>query len=201
VTSTAEPVWNNWPRNATFPPILLLMQDYLAAGKFVGENRLVGSSIDIEVPSNLYTPNVTTLTPGGANGSRLVNQPKLSISSSNPDQLVGSLGTMIPSEFARETDVPGVYDFGLRRTDATQEVRRFALNVDTSESEMAIANRQKLLIELEDAHPTLVEWDQFNPEPKQKPVSSLSKLLLILLIGMQVSEQILAYSTSYHKSS
>ena len=199
VSTTAGPVWNNWTRNATFPPIILLMQDYLGAGKYVAENRLVGSSIEVEVPSNLYTPNTTTLMPGGANGSRLVNHPKLSISKANPDRLSGSIGKMIPTELRRETDLPGIYDVWLRQTDSTQEVRRVGLNVDTAESNMEMANQQKLLADLQDARPTMVQWDQFNPEPKQKPVSSLSKLLLLLLIGMLVTEQMLAYSTSYHK--
>ena len=100
----------------------------------------------------------------------------------------------------RETDVAGIYDVWFQRTDSTQEVNRYTLNVDTSESEMALANRQKLLSQLEKSRPTLVDWDQFNPEPKQKPASSLSRLLLLLLVGFLVVEQSLAYSTSYHQS-
>jgi hypothetical protein len=197
--TTAGPIWNNWTRNATFPPIMLLMQDYLAAGKYVSERRTVGMPIEVAVSSDAYSPNLTLLTPGGGDGSRLVSPTRMRVSPTDSDELVTRIGKLIPGEVTRETDLPGVYDVWLRRTDSTQEVWRFALNVDTSESEMALVNPQKLLSGLDSSKPTLVDWDQFNPEPKQKPASSLSRLLLLLLVATLVTEQLLAYSTSYHQ--
>ena len=198
-TTTAGPIWNNWSRNATFPPILLLMQDYLAAGKYQQEQRFVGGQIEIEKATNTHTPTMVLVTPGGSNGSRLVTQSKMTVSNSDSGKLGATIGKQLPSETVRETDTPGLYDIWFRRTDSMPEVNRFALNVDTVESEMALANRQTLLASLEKSQPTLVDWDQFNPEPKQKPASSLSKLLLLLLIGILIVEQLLAYSTSYHR--
>ena len=199
-TTTAGPIWNNWSRNATFPPILLLLQDYLAAGKFLSEERLIGSPISVEVSSDTYTPNMTTLMPDGGDGTRLVSKSKLEVSAQSSDRLVSSVGKLIPSELRRETDYAGIYDVWLRLTDSSQAVRRYALNADTSESLMQLASSEKVLAPLESSQPTLVSWDQFNPEPKQKPVSSLSRLLLILLVGVLIAEQLLAYSTSYHQS-
>ena len=198
-TTTAGPIWNNWSRNATFPPILLLLEDYLAAGKFLAQDRLVGTPIDVEVPSDIYTPNMTTLMPDGGDGTRLASKSKLEVSRQSSDQLVSSVGKLIPSELRRETDFAGIYDIWLRLTDSSQAVRRYALNPDTSESLMQLASSEKVLAPLESAQPTLVSWKNFNPEPNQKPVSSLSRLLLILLIGVLIVEQLLAYSTSYHQ--
>jgi hypothetical protein len=199
ITTTAGPIWNNWARNATFPPIMLLMEDYLATGKYLAEERLVGTSVEIVVSSDSYSPNVTVLSPGGGEGSRLISQSKMKISPMSANKLVTTIGRLLPSEGARETDLPGIYDVWLRRTDSTQKVERFTLNVDTSESEMSLANQQSLLADLESSNPTLVDWDQFNPEPKQKPASSLSKVLLLLLVVTLVTEQLLAYLTSYHQ--
>jgi hypothetical protein len=191
-TSSAGPVWNNWSRNATFPPILLLMQDYLAAGNYLAENRLVGTPINIELPSESYTPELTLLAPVGGKEERFVNQMKLSVSPTDSGTLEAIVGR------ARETDLPGIYDLWVRRTDSSRAVERYTLNVDTGESELAVVNQQKLLSQLEQSKPTLVNWDAFNPEPKQKPTSSLAKLLLLLLVIVLIAEQLLAYSTSYH---
>ncbi|MFK7768574.1 MAG: BatA domain-containing protein [Mariniblastus sp.] len=201
-TTTAGPIWNNWSRNATFPPILLLMQDYLATGKYVQEERLVGLQLEIEKPSNDFTPAITLISPNGSSrsdASRLVTRSKMKVSPTSAGLLRQTIGNRLPSETVRETDVPGLYDVWLRRTDSMSEVERFALNVDTSESEMALANRQALLAGLEKSQPTLVDWNEFNPEPQQKPTSSLSKLLLLLLVSVLIVEQVLAYSTSYHR--
>jgi len=108
------------------------------------------------------------------------------------------VGDYLPSQLSRETDLPGIFDLWYRKTDSSRSVDRYTFNVDTGESEMSLANPQKLLSQLEKSKPTLVAWDAFNPEPKQKPTSSLSKLLLILLISILVIEQLLAYATSYH---
>jgi hypothetical protein len=120
-----------------------LLQDYLAQGNYLMEHRLVGSTIEVDVPSDAYTPRVTLLAPGGSKDSRLVNQTRLSVESTGPDRLTTTIGKWLPSELMRETDAAGVYDVWFRRTDSSQEVKRYTLNVDTLESEMALANRQK----------------------------------------------------------
>ncbi len=199
ITTTAGPLWNNWCRNATFPPVMLLMEDYLAEGKFSDEQKLVGAPIEIAISANDYLPTLTLLAPDGIEGSRSSSEIKMSMSSGS-DQLLATIGKLLPGEAIRETDLPGIYDIWLRRTDAAQEVVRLVINVNTSESEMALADPQKLLADLESARRSLVTWDTFNPEPKQKPASSLSRLLLGLLIGMLVVEQVLSYSTSYHRN-
>ena len=198
-TTTAGPMWNNWSRNATFPPILLLLEDYLAAGKFMVQDRLVGTTIDVDVSSESYTPSITTLMPDGGDGTRLAGKSKLEVSSQLSDRLVGSIGKLIPSQLRRETDFAGIYDIWLRRTDSSQAVRRYALNVDTSESLMQLVSPEKVLESLESSQPTLVSSENFNPEPNQKPASSLSRLLLILLVVVLIAEQMLASSASYMK--
>jgi len=200
-TTTAGPLWNNWSRNPTFPPVLLLLQDYLASGKFIADDRLVGTLIEIDVPASGYTPNMTALMPNGGDGTRLTSQSRLEVSPQSSDRLVTTVGKLIPSELARQTDIPGIYDLWFRHTDSSQSVARYGLNVDTSESDMHLASSQEILSNLQSSQPSMVQWDQFNPEPKQKPISPLSRLLLVLLIGILITEQLLAYSTSYHQKS
>ena len=198
-TTTAGPIWNNWTRNATFPAIMLLMEDYLAAGKYVGEARVVGSSIGIDVSADEYSPNLTVVTPVDGDGSRLVNQTRMQVPATAPHRLVTTLGMQFQSDGMRETDFPGIYDVWFRRMDSTQQVQRFAMNVNTSESEMELANPQKFLSDLASSKPALVDWNQFSPEPRQRTASSLSRFLLLLLVATLVTEQMLGYAASYHQ--
>lgn len=198
-TTSAGPSWNNWSRNATFPPIMLLMQDYLAAGKFQDPQKLVGMSIEISVPAKSFLPTATVVAPTGTDGTQMSIEKKLN-QSTVPGELALLIGGPADGDIVRETDFPGIYDAWLQQTDANQSVQRFALNVDVEESDMQLTSSQKILADLKASTPTLVQWDTFNPEPKQNPTSTLSKLLLFLLVGFLVVEQGLAYSTSYHGS-
>ena len=64
---------------------------------------------------------------------------------------------------------------------------------------MQLVSPEKVLESLESSQPTLVSSENFNPEPNQKPASSLSRLLLILLVVVLIAEQMLASSASYMK--
>ena len=70
--------------------------------------------------------------------------------------------------------------------------------MDCDESDLGIAGDEKLLQNMQGVLPTLTNWDQFNPEPKQKAVSSLNRLLLLVLVMVLVVEQTLGWMCSYH---
>lgn len=196
--TSAAPDWNNWSRNATFPPILLLMQDYLASGRYEQETRLVGSKVELAVPSDEYTPDLTVLAPVGGKQERFLNRLKMIVGQGGSSRLRAELGRFVAAQGTGETDLPGIYDLWFRKTDSTKIVNRLVFNVDSAESDLTLVNQQSLLSQLNKSKPSIVNWDQFNPEPKQKPTSSLAKLLLLLLVIILVAEQLLAYSTSFH---
>jgi hypothetical protein len=196
--TTAGPVWNNWMRNATFPPILLLLEDFLASGHYRDATNMVGDSLTIEKDSRQVASDVTVLIPG-VDGERQEFPIQLKPVADEPGILRGALGEIAGARFHDSTAHSGIYDVWFRQLDATRSVDRIAMNVDCSESEISLAKRARVLTLLEKANPVLVDWDQFNPEPKQKPASSLNRLFLLLLIGLLVGEQVLAYSASYHK--
>ena len=201
-TTTAGPIWNNWSRNATFPPILLLLQDYLAQGRYRENTNIVGSPIRLKLPKESYLPTVSLRQLLGdqlVSGEELTSEWKLATSTLEPEQLSGSIGYFQPSAMSGETDQPGVFDVILTSTDSQMQVRRLAVNVDSSEGDLRLVQPQQLLAKLGKIQPSLVTWNEFNPEPKQKPVSPIGRLLLILAVGLLVVEQILAYSSSYHQ--
>lgn len=200
-TTTTGPIWNNWSRNGTFPPIMLLVENLLAAGKYPAESHLVGVPIRIAVPADRYGPELTVVAPSDSRWMdehvRIPMEFRMSLSPSTDDYQI-SIGQTDRTPRSSDVDSPGIYDVWLRTADAQLEVWRLALNVDTAESQMKLVNPQSLLTALEQAKPSWVDWDAFNPEPKQQVASSLSKLMLFILLGLLITEQLLAYSASYH---
>ena len=181
-------------RNATFPPILLLMEDYLAAGKYPNEVSLVGSAVPIEKMTGSVTPDVTLTSPT-VSAERIESKIRLS---QTETALEGSIGESRQSIVNRGTAIPGIYELWFRQMDSSSAVERVALNVDPAESELALAGDETLMKVVGSDASSLTSWDQFNPEPKQKVVSSLNRLLLLLLVLMLVVEQTLGWMCSYH---
>jgi len=192
--TTAGTQWNNWMRNATFPPILLLLEDYLAAGKYPHETTLVGSPVDFLKPTGSVTPDVALLSPTGSD-ERIETRIRLEQTDAG---LAGRVGESLHSTVNRGTSFPGVYELWFREMDSSSNVDRIPLNVDCAESEMAMLDDEKLMLQFEGVQPNLTNWDQFNPEPEQKAVSALNRLLLLVLVLLLVVEQYLGWSCSYH---
>jgi uncharacterized membrane protein len=186
LTTTADSRWNNWMRNATYLPIMLLLQDYVASGRFSNRDRLVGESIDYRLEKKLFRRE-TTLVTGDIDQREAI---ALMLDQSDGDAFFSST---IPA------DQPGVYEFWAQRADGTVDVTRPVVNVDTVESDLTPAKREDLLSRMGGSAVNLVDWDQFNPEPKIKPASLLNRLLFCLLIFVLVAEQTLAYATNYHR--
>lgn len=196
-TTTAGPTWNNWSRNATFPAFVLMLNDYLAKGRYDDTLYLAGSRFGLNLDAREFQSEATLLTPDRVEGTRSASQ-RLLQRNSTGDSLLLPFGDSLPGSTRRDTDMPGIYDAWLKRNNQSQAIKRLAINVDTSESEMGLASGQELLASLDTANATFVNWNEFSPEPKQKPASSLSRLLLLILVAVLLAEQFLAYSTSYH---
>ena len=192
--TTAGPQWNNWMRNATFPPILLLLENYLSDGKYPHEVTLVGSTVPFNKATGSVTPDVTLTSPTES-GDRIESKLRLT---QTETALEGSIGESKHSIVNRGTSAPGIYELWFRQMDSSSAVDRIALNVDPAESELSLADDDSLLKSFGSEAPSLTNWDQFNPEPKQKAVSSLNRLLLFLLIAMLIAEQTLGWMCSYH---
>jgi len=192
--TTAGPQWNNWMRNATFPPILLLLEDYVSAGKYPHEVSLVGSAVPIQKPTGSVTPDVTLTSPTES-VERIESKLRLTQTDSG---LESSIGESRHSIVNRGTAVSGIYELWFRQMDSSSAVDRVALNIDPAESDLAMVDDEKLMQFFGSDAPSLTNWDQFNPEPEKKAVSSLSRLLFLVLIVMLVAEQTLGWMCSYH---
>ena len=118
-----------------------------------------------------------------------------------PDRVVGLIGGRLSgADTTGDSDTPGVLDVLLTKIDGQQESRRYAINVDTAESDLKLADKQQISLELGPSRPAIVDWEYFNPEPAQTPVSTMQRALLALLVSLLVLEQVAGYSASYHRA-
>ena len=196
VTTSAGPVWNNWARNPTFPPLLLLTHNRLAQGRFPAADVMVGQSVPLNFDIEQYGPNVELLIPvekPDSRGSRTRLRESMELESNQYRLTLGLLN--------RETDHPGLIDVWLKSSSGRTEVQRLAVNVEPDEGELKLISRQNLASALDSAQVNIMEWDQFNPDPGAEASSDLGKVLLLILIGVLVLEQWLAYQCSFHPSS
>ena len=199
-TTTAGPVWTNWARNATFPPIMLLMQDYLASGKQSTNDQLIQTPYSIDVDRGRYLSKAQLLKPIADEQPREMMELLLTDNSNGRlvNQIAGAPGTEGADEF--EVRRPGVFDAWLQRKDGGYEVDRKSFNIDITESDLQQSNTVNLAASLDAAQPVLSDWNTFNPEPEVRQASSLARFFLIALTLILIVEQALAYSSSYHQS-
>lgn len=199
-TTTAGPVWNNWARNATFPPIMLLMQDFLASGRQAKNDQLVQTPFVISVDRSAFLPKAQILKPFGYDQPR--EQSELKLASSQGGALTHQISGFATTHGADNFDVrrPGVYDVWLQRRSGDYLVIRKSFNVDVTESNLQQMTAATLVSRLDAAQPVFSQWNSFNPEPDIRQASSLTRFFLISLTLLLIAEQVLAYASSYHQS-
>jgi hypothetical protein len=97
-----------------------------------------------------------------------------------------------------DTSSSGVYEAQLTTTDNANEVRRFAVNVEAEEGDLAAIDRDRLAARLEGVRYDYRRAGDFQFAPHELAGSNLSDWLLYLLVFGLIGEQLLAYSASYH---
>ena len=188
VLTTAGAGWNNWMRNATFVPIVLLMQDYLADGRYRQVDNLVGERVQLNVPSDQYQRSALKVN-RQLDDQLEVEELELSL---DPES-----GLLISSDIL--VSDPGLLETWLETRDNQASVQRAAFNVASQEGNLLRADSGALVSSLGDANVTLVGSDQFNPNPDAQSATLLSRWLLVILALVLMVEQGLAWVTNYHR--
>ena len=135
--TTLAPEWNDWAKNPSFVVVALKMQSYLATARRLDDPRLVGTPLDLRLEAAKYMPDVTFVAPGERAGSRQRIE-RQATGESNAGTLTASLGrTVVEGRPRGETDHVGIYEAWPKTTKGETDVRRWALNVDPDEGDLA----------------------------------------------------------------
>jgi hypothetical protein len=195
--TTADPVWNNWARNPSFPAAMVDMHAYLSQRSATEPSRRVGSKLELELDEGEYEKQVRFVTPGHDPGANREAEAGSSSSAGGIRQATPTKQGTLAVSFA-ETDASGIYQARLTRKDGTKEVRSYALNVDAEEGDLKASSGTQLAERLEGVDYKYHRAAEFQYTMADEAGGSISEWLLALLILLLIGEQILAWSCSYH---
>ena len=188
--------WNNWGKNPSYIVAMQQLQSYLSAGYRRAEPHRTGGPIEVRFPRAEYDARVVFKTPHDEGSLRHSITLTADGAEDHSDLLAATLG----KTDVTETGLPGVYQATLLRGDGRSEQRLYSVNVDAEEGDLAVVDPPQLATVLEGIPYRLVRADAFGGQGRQQAGSNLSAWLLLLMVGLMIGEQWLAYSASYHGS-
>ena len=104
----------------------------------------------------------------------------------------------IATGIVSQTSRAGRYEATLEQLDGKTTTRRFALNVDTRESDLTLASLQQMASKFGNLDLAFHTSDELAQTEFEDSGFSWSMLLLGIVTVLLLFEQLLSYSTSYH---
>ncbi|MCE9546792.1 MAG: hypothetical protein K8T25_15035, partial [Planctomycetia bacterium] len=189
VLTTAAPRWNNWATRPTGVLMWLETQVYLVARQAPRTCIEVGQPLTVEFDKSQYSPEVQFVRPTAKAPLRETVQ--ATPIAAQPDRLSATLTA---------TPLAGIYEARLKRTDGTMEVLRYAVNVPTSEGNLRTVSAEELLTITAGSPITVHGASEFSGDVTQQAGVNLGSHwgFFVILLGLLIVEQVLAYSASYH---
>lgn len=197
--STLAPQWNNWGHDPTFVVVLLKLQSHLASGQKVIQPHAVGTPLAVQLEASKYRKDMQFVVPGETPDSRLVIE-REAVQREQSPLLVASLGSPGTSEQLDETGKSGIYEAWPVTNEGTADVKRFAVNVEPAEGDLALVESKDLLMKLDPVKAEFRFAEEFEYDFLGPAGNERSMFLMGLLVALLLGEQALAYFASYHPS-
>jgi len=203
VLTTLRPDWNNWASSRTsHVPLILNMQSYFSAPRQSERSKVVGAALATEMDADQYKDNVTMV-------YRDIPAEKQTQTDRTAEKLDDAL-PILTAFFGREkeeetpngeTDRAGIYELWRFSKKGEVNVRRFAMNIDPTEGDLARVEEAELrsgLNPVDFDYFTAQEMKGYAEEESHSSSSRWAETILAILIVLLLLEQFLAYSASYH---
>jgi hypothetical protein len=97
-----------------------------------------------------------------------------------------------------DTDRSGIYEIWPVTLAGEADVRREALNVEPSEGDLTLLSGKPLLDKLDPVKADYKYAEEYEYDIAQSAGNNRSLLLMAILIGLLLAEQVMAYWASYH---
>jgi hypothetical protein len=203
VLTTAAPIWNNWGNDPSFVVMVLKLQSYLASTQRAVEQSLVGSPISVAVEAAKYRHDVVFVAPGETPQARTVIEragTRVEPESTILEAVIGDGSSVATAGDIGETDRSGIYEAWPVMLAGEADVRRFALNVDPVEGDLALLAGKPLLDKLDPVQADYKYAEEYEYELARLGGNNRSLLLMVILVGLLLAEQLTGYWASYHPS-
>ncbi len=205
VMTTAAPQWNSMAFGPALPVMTLNMQSYLESARRGETSRPVASPIELEIAS--ARSDVKFIVPA-ADQPRLVVERTAKAEGAVEDE-EASASQLMKASIGRgqgeaaslrtgETDRAGIYEGWWFTSKGQPQVKRIAMNVETSEGRLEVVDKPQLKQYLESSAPEVIRWDEIEVEESDNKGANMTNIFFVLLALLLLVEQVFAYFISYH---
>jgi hypothetical protein len=199
--TSCGPMWNNLAQLPSFVVIQLELEKRIARTDRVLERRIVGEPIAVSLDPAEFTDLVEIAAPDAA-GQRLTRLKAAPESDGNGAADDGAQAVAEPVRLIatfRETDLPGVYGVKLLDQNQVPHEKWIAYNVPIEEGDLELASTAQIRRQIgDDVLVGVQEPGSFQWLEGKDVGQEVREWLLMLLVGLLVAEQLLAYRLSYH---
>lgn len=195
--TTAAPLWNNWGNDPSFVVVMLKLQSYLASTRRAVEEHVVGSPVSVAIEADKFRQDVAFVTPGDTPETRTVIERVAAKAEPKSTVLMARIGNGGASGMG-DTERSGIYEIWPVTLAGEADVRREALNVEPSEGDLTLLAGKPLLDKLDPVKADYKYAEEYEYDITQPAGNNRSLLLMAILIGLLLVEQVMAYWASYH---
>ncbi|MCR9291743.1 MAG: BatA domain-containing protein [bacterium] len=194
------PEWSNWAQDPTFVVLTLRALGYLGSFRRPATSAAAGEPIEMVMVGQSMLPEAEVLLPAMADGVRVRLQRPIEVSA---DETASSLKLAIDLE-GEDRDLtasllrPGVYETWMVNALGEAAVKNHARNVPAAEGDLDRVSYSELKQNLRGVPIEIDTAEAISGLSTSSPDAIHSTLLIVLLLGLLMLEQVLAYSASYH---
>jgi hypothetical protein len=190
--------WTNWANGPAAPSYAVFQLDlakHIARRAQAQLRRIVGEPIDQVFSRTAFADDVEFVSPDAH-----VTQVKAVPVAAAPENATHNAANLPPlAATFRDTDAPGVYAVRLTTSGGQPQEQLIAYNVPPEEGDLKLVADQELLASVGPVeHLTIQAPGSFDWIRSAAPGEDIRWSLLLLLVGVIVAEQALAYRLSYH---
>jgi len=196
--TTLQPEWNNWAHDPSFVVVMLRLHSYLASTARYQPAHLVGTPLPVMLDMRKYRKEIAFVKPGAQPDQPIIVNRSAVGTTPDAVQATAVLGGTQDLDAGSDTQRSGIYEAWPATLEGAFDVRRFALNVDPQEGNLALASRTALRDRLRPLLVAVSDADQFSETASTRGGYNRSLVVMSLLLAMLLGEQWLAYSASYH---
>jgi uncharacterized membrane protein len=195
------PAWSNWAQDPTFVVLALRSLGYLGSFRRAATSQLVGEPLEMVSTSDTILPDGEILLPSRDGAMRVRLQRP--VESDAKDSTVSKLA--LPIELGgMDRDLidallrPGIYEMWVINSKGEFVYQNRAHNVLAAEGNLDRVSHVELDEKLAGVPLDIRSAESVSGSGLNSPEAAHSTLLMALLAGLLLIEQLLAYSASYH---
>ncbi len=192
--------WSNWAQDPTFVVLALRSLGYLGSFRHAATGQSVGSPLQMLATGETILPDAEILFPAREQGPRLRLQRQVQ-TLDNGQVFKLALGIDLTSMDRDMVDAmlrQGIFESWMMTAEGEDRVKNMAHNVAAAEGDLAHISANELRRKLQGIELDIKSAESVSGAGLNAQDAAHSTLLMFLLAGLLLVEQLLAYSASYH---